>query len=193
MLEIGKTYGYLKVLEQDKTPAKKIADHCVHWICECQLCGTIKSISGKNIRNGDTKSCGCLESNGEKLIAKILTEYNIKFEKEYSFSNLKSNYNLPLRFDFAIFYKNKLIGLIEFQGIQHFQESRLARDNLTDRQYRDKLKYDYCVQNKINILYFNNKSSENFNVPEQELKDKIINFYTISQEKNNGKIFSYDY
>ena len=40
-------------------------------IFKCKLCGTIKSVSGKFLRNGNTKSCGCLQpekarQNGEK-------------------------------------------------------------------------------------------------------------------------------
>lgn len=32
----------------------------VQWQCKCNLCGTIFTCSGKSLRNGNTKSCGCL-------------------------------------------------------------------------------------------------------------------------------------
>ena len=32
----------------------------VQWQCKCNLCGTIFTCNGKSLRNGNTKSCGCL-------------------------------------------------------------------------------------------------------------------------------------
>lgn len=52
----GKTFGRLKVLKRDdsiKSPRG------VYWICECE-CKNICSICGVELRNGKTKSCGCL-------------------------------------------------------------------------------------------------------------------------------------
>jgi len=49
-----------------------------------------------------------------------LLKKNIEFKREYSFEELKGFNNGKLRFDFAIFNKNILQGLIEFQGEQHF-------------------------------------------------------------------------
>jgi hypothetical protein len=46
-------YGFLEVIKKDETPAKNFSDHTIHWICKCHLCGTIKSVSGRSLRNGD--------------------------------------------------------------------------------------------------------------------------------------------
>lgn len=71
--------------------------------------------------NGNTKSCGCLNSYAESLIENILIENNIKYIKQYSFSDLVGDFGKKLRFDFAIMdEKNKIKCLIEFQGEQHF-------------------------------------------------------------------------
>lgn len=51
----NKTIGRLKVLEEGPLDRDKRAT----WICECD-CGNIKTIRGKLLRNGRTKSCGCL-------------------------------------------------------------------------------------------------------------------------------------
>lgn len=50
---IGKKFNFLSV--------KKFShiDKEAYWICEC-ICGTIKIIRGVQLRNGKTKSCGCL-------------------------------------------------------------------------------------------------------------------------------------
>ncbi len=42
------------------------------WICECS-CGTIKMVSGMSLRNGDSKSCGCMTS---KYIGENTQYYN---------------------------------------------------------------------------------------------------------------------
>lgn len=50
----GKKYGRYTVLEyvgQNK-------DHKAVWKCQCE-CGTIKNVSGKELRSGKTKSCRC--------------------------------------------------------------------------------------------------------------------------------------
>lgn len=52
--EIGNQYGYLTVIarvENEGTRAK--------WRCQCK-CGKIIDVIGKNLRNGNTRSCGCL-------------------------------------------------------------------------------------------------------------------------------------
>jgi hypothetical protein len=47
----GEVYGRLTVLRHSGTPR--------YWICRC-VCGTEKSIKVCSLRNGKTKSCGCL-------------------------------------------------------------------------------------------------------------------------------------
>ena len=51
----GQRFGRLIVLRR----AEKNIDHRPAWQCKCD-CGNIKIISGKCLRNGQTKSCGCL-------------------------------------------------------------------------------------------------------------------------------------
>jgi len=51
--ETGNTYGRLTVLgraDNEGTRAK--------WLCECE-CGNHTSVTGKQLRTGHTKSCGC--------------------------------------------------------------------------------------------------------------------------------------
>lgn len=52
--ETGKQYGSWTVLYLDKENKKPDK----HWICKC-ICGTIKSISGTELRRGRSTSCGC--------------------------------------------------------------------------------------------------------------------------------------
>lgn len=53
--EIGNTYGYLTVIE--RAPSK---NNRAMWKCKCK-CGNEVIVAGKLLRNGQTKSCGCLK------------------------------------------------------------------------------------------------------------------------------------
>lgn len=118
----GQVFGFLKVLERDMSPEYIGHEQDSYWKCQCLKCGTIKSIRGFSLRQGLTKSCGCIKSIGEEIIATILTENNIRFKKEYSFNDLI--YKHKLRFDFAIFNDDGTLShLVEFDGIQHFKQT----------------------------------------------------------------------
>jgi len=54
--EPGEQFGRLTIIEQD---SKTYPDHVLRWICKCE-CGNIISVKGTNLRNGTTRSCGCL-------------------------------------------------------------------------------------------------------------------------------------
>ena len=121
------------------------------WICRCD-CGTITHpIMGTNLRRGITKSCGCLVSQGELKIRELFNQYNIKFKSQVSFKDC--HYKDTLRFDFGVYDDdNKLKYLIEYQGVQHYQEVEWTRDTLKDRQLRDNIKVEYCKNNNIPLL-----------------------------------------
>lgn len=72
--EIGNRYGRLVVIAKDEEASNK--NHRAYWICKCD-CGNIKSVSSKCLRDGKTKSCGCLISVGEENITKLLNLFNI--------------------------------------------------------------------------------------------------------------------
>lgn len=50
----GKKFGRLLVLERAENRGKQ-----VYWKCRCE-CGNTKEINGAKLKNGHTKSCGCL-------------------------------------------------------------------------------------------------------------------------------------
>lgn len=49
----GQKFGRLTVIERD------VSRKGTYWICKCD-CGTITSVASQKLRNGHTKSCGCL-------------------------------------------------------------------------------------------------------------------------------------
>jgi hypothetical protein len=52
---LGKTFGRWKVIAFSHIDKNRSA----HWLCTC-VCGTVKSVAGEALRNGKSRSCGCL-------------------------------------------------------------------------------------------------------------------------------------
>lgn len=147
---LGKKYGKLTALEIIEKPSKGI-----YWKCLCE-CGNYTTVLGSNLATGAIKSCGCIKSSyGEEIIANLLLRNKIGFVKEYTFSDLVGIGGGILRFDFAIFDKNKkLIQLIEYDGEQHYKENSIwgGKEGLLNRQENDKRKNQYCVQKGIKLV-----------------------------------------
>ena len=56
----NKKFGRLMVIERDFEYQKRKGLDKPHWRCRCD-CGNIITVSGKSLRDGNTKSCGCLQ------------------------------------------------------------------------------------------------------------------------------------
>ena len=164
--ETGNQYGLLTVLYRNGSNTS----NKVLWHCKCS-CGNECDVVGSDLRSKKQISCGCIKSKREYEITQILLENNINFKKEYSFQNLfVIDKFSPLRFDFAIFNKEKLILLIEFQGNQHFYPVEVfgGLEEFNKRIYRDKLKKEYCNKNNIPLLILTENNKNN-------LKELILN------------------
>lgn len=96
---------------------------------------------------------------GEIYIQKFLDQNNIKYSFQKKFDWLKDKTHLYLDF-YLPEYK---VG-IEVQGKQHFiQNDYFGGATIFNEDCkRDKLKYDLCKNNGINIIYFVNTINENF-------------------------------
>lgn len=120
--------------------------------CECLVDGYIWNTNWGNLRN----KLGCPEcskaiSKCEKIIYDFLEECKITHIREYSFEDLFGDSNRVLRFDFAIFYNDKLIYLIEYDGEFHY-EKYYKEQNFERQQRYDKLKNEYCIKNNIPLV-----------------------------------------
>lgn len=116
---------------------------------------------------GNLKCPKCKEPLGEKKIREYLTERNIRFKQQYSFPDLLSENDYPLKFDFVVFKENKLYCLIEYDGRQHF-EPIFGEDNLIITKNRDISKNKYCHNNNIKLIRINYHNYDNI---ENILKD----------------------
>lgn len=123
---------------------------------------------------GVIKSCGCLHSTNEEIIEKYLIQKEVKFKREQTFPDLVGYCNYYLKYDFAIYLNNNVVGLIEFQGEQHFKSVEYfgGEKAFKKRQYYDQLKKEYAINHNIPILYLTKNDQL-----EQKINDflKIIN------------------
>lgn len=124
----------------------------VWWI---GLCGHewIASIASRVQGTGCPR---CNESKGEKKIRIYLENNKINYQHNYRFSKCRNK--CPLPFDFLILVGNK-IGLIEYQGIQHFKpiERFGGVKALKSNIMRDSIKEKFCLDNDIPLLKINYK------------------------------------
>lgn len=156
--EEGKTYGFLEVIRQATPEEKPRQDRTgIYWNCKCKKCGKENVIVfGDYLRNGDTISCGCILSKNESKISQMLDLSNIKYITQYSFSDLFSNKICnKLYFDFAIFNKEQLLYLIEYDGIQHFDSEGKhwnSEENYLKTHENDLLKNKYCFEHNIPLI-----------------------------------------
>lgn len=157
-------FNYLLALE----PLEERKNGYLVWKCKCLNCGRITQVRSSNLLGGTVKSCGCITSYGELKIRKILVQKEINFKCQYSFYDLRDKN--PLKFDFAFFKDNQLIGLLEFQGEQHYR----IDNNPFGQQQRtktDQMKKDYCLQH--NIPLYEIKYNEEIEIKLQQILEEI--------------------
>lgn len=150
----------IKVLKSAGSDNQQVA----LWKCICKHCGNVFITRGSTIRNGCAQSCGCVHSNNEKEIIKILTDNNIEFASQYTFPDLIGINGGHLRFDFAIFNNNKLSHLIEYNGLQHYQKPEGKWGNEFEiLQKHDLLKQEYCKKHNIPLVIIKYNQSYDLN------------------------------
>ena len=166
--EIGNRYGKLVVIAKDEELS--IKKHRAHWLCQCD-CGNTKIVSSKCLRDGKTKSCGCLISRGEEQITKILTKFKIKFISQYSIVIDKICY----RFDFAILDSvANIVALIEYHGIQHYDNNCMHWNKTVEEyQKRDKIKSEWAKENGVPLYTIPYIEYDNLEIKIQEILNQI--------------------
>lgn len=142
------------------------------WKCKCGICGNYFVALPAKINNGHITSCGCrIQSSGEEYISNLLKEFNINFEQQYIFKDCK--YIYVLKFDFAILNNKDVIGIIEYDGKQHFEPIEYfgGIDGFKKTQIRDEIKNDYCKKHNIPILRIP------YTMPIEDAKSIIYEYY----------------
>lgn len=162
--------GRLTVIKRDESKPKGHGKP-VYWICKCS-CGNIKSIRADHLREGKTKSCGCLNKElSSKRSFKDLT--NLVFGEltaiEPIGTNNQGNYIWRCKCScgsetFAS-EGNLVSGHIKSCGcIKSMGEKRIGnillenkipfqtQYSFNDLLYKDKLKFDFAIFNNNELL-----------------------------------------
>lgn len=122
-------------------------------LCKHVTCGYTWKVAPDSIIQG-TRCPKCQESHGERLVERILTELNISFVRQATFTKCVNKEVLP--FDFYVESKNLCI---EYDGEQHFRPvdfagrgQEWAKDSFERGKHRDKIKDNFCKNSGIRIL-----------------------------------------
>lgn len=169
----NKHFGFLTVIKKVDKPNQNTNDRSSYWLCKCDCGGEIVT-SAHTLKMGKCNSCGCIKSLGEAKISNILISLNISFKRQYYFSNLLSEKNIPLKFDFAIFNENKLLCLIEYQGEQHYfyrNSGWNSKENFNRLKKSDSAKEEYCKKNNLKLVEISYLDFDKLN--EDYIKEKI--------------------
>lgn len=153
----GLIFGKLTVISR----AENTSTGQAKWNCRCE-CGNQIVVIGSSLRNGNTTSCGCINSKGELKINQLLLNNSIKFESQF-----KIYYNDTIyRFDYAILKNDMIKYCIEYDGIQHFKPVEYfgGEFGLQETQERDIIKNQWCKENNIPLI----------RIPYTHLKDLCI-------------------
>lgn len=138
----------------------------------CNKCEESFSIAPNHLIEGH--GCGnCNKSLGENTIEQVLLGKEANFIKQYKFDDC-IGLKRKLPFDFATFNDNdKLKQLIEYNGIQHYKPVAIfgGEEAFKKQCANDKIKYDYCQNNNINLIiipYWDFKNIESI------LEEKLV-------------------
>lgn len=144
----------------------------VHYICPRHRDAGVQVKTANSFINN--KGCPlCRESKGERLIRSYLNKHHIDFEQWKTFDDLRGTGDGKLSYDFFIQNFNLLI---EFQGLQHYQESPMFyKENASmmfeKQQEHDRRKREYAARKGYVLL----------EIPYNKMKsvDKILDDFFI--------------
>ena len=74
-----KVFGKLTVLKRGENRVEPSGKTKVYWLCRCE-CGTEKEFEGSSLRQGTSRSCGCV---GKERIKNFNLSHNMSKSKEY--------------------------------------------------------------------------------------------------------------
>lgn len=94
----GKRFGRLTVIEQAEDYITSSGTHIARWCCKCD-CGKYITLKGTMVKNGYTKSCGCLHIESAIQNCKDRCKFNI-YDMSQDFGvGYASNTNSKFMFD----------------------------------------------------------------------------------------------
>jgi hypothetical protein len=141
---VGKKFGLLTAVSVTTLRTKSRG---VVVECDCD-CGT-KSfrVAGVSLKNGSTRSCGCLVSGPENEVKNLLAKYGVPFKPQ---ANIFSN--SLYRADFHLYETRGRV--IETSGYQHFHavEHWGGAEQLRQQRKRDRIKESELAAMNVSLL-----------------------------------------
>ena len=150
----GQRFGHWIVLERVDNIIKPSGGLDLAYLCKCD-CGTERIVLAQSLKNGNSLSCGCVhQSKGELYLSDILDELHIKYVAQLKFEDLRSPNGVKLSFDFGLYYDDVLVGLVEYQGQQHYVAvDFFGGEETYNRQIiYDDMKRLYALEHNIPLL-----------------------------------------
>lgn len=135
---VGDEYTFLDAYVNNNTKLKVKHNKCGH---------TYEVIPGGFLQGHRCPYCNMPKE--EKIIAKILNNFNINYEPQKTFDDLQDKSYLS--YDFYIPSQSILI---EYQGIQHYEsvDHFGGESGFKYQQKHDKMKSDYAKSHKYNLI-----------------------------------------
>lgn len=96
--------------------------------------------------DGDCPNCNRQLSKGERRIKEFLESHAIQYYRQHSFSWQTHN---AYRYDY---YIPKYNLIIQYHGIQHYEQTNFLHSSLQTNQEHDKIKKEQALKNEYNFL-----------------------------------------
>lgn len=165
----GQKFDRLTVIKRAEDKIYDNGKHYTRFLCKCD-CGKEILVFANGLK-GNQISCGCVKrSKGEQQIFHYLQNNKINFKEQYQIilENNEKRY-----FDFAIL-NNDILGLIEFDGEQHFKEVKHF-GKFEETQLHDKQKTCWAQANNIPLLRISYTNYKNIDRILENFINKLFN------------------
>lgn len=174
---VGKTFGYLTVLEY---AGKRRGLH--HWRCQCK-CGKICEVGQTNLQKGKTKSCGCISNEKLRERLKLRNGTSVRILEETLSGKLRSNntsgytgvYNAK---------GNRWIARIEFKGRQYHLGAFDTKQEAIAARKEGEIMFRECIDEYYQELEDGGEQREN---PEKNKKHRAQHG---QKNRTEGSIYS---
>lgn len=172
---IGKKFGLLTVIERTDNYIFPNGDSVIAYNCRCD-CGNSKVIPKRSLKNGNTKSCGCIHTEMVRKLGKS----NIK-KNTY---DLDGEYGVGYTTEGKVFYFDKEdCNLIKYYYWNVFKGYVVSETNKQDVKTRMHRLIMNCVDKNLDVDHINHTSGVTgvtFN--------KNANKWAVAIQKDNKRI-----
>lgn len=141
MAQRCKDRGYTLLTEYKTLQDKVLIRHD-----KCGFIWGIKPYRFYKELDGDCPQCNRQLSRGERRIMEYLESHNIKYDREHSFDWQSHK---AYRYDYYIPEYNLII---EYNGIQHYEETNFLHSSLETNNEHDQIKMNEAIANNYNYL-----------------------------------------